>query len=153
MITFRNYLVNLLQFMPEHLRKDPETNALLKAESAEHILQEETLQDIFRQFFVSTATLGLALWENVLGIVPKATDDYTQRRNKIYLKLQRNQTSTKEFMAKLAARYFPKTRLLSRKKTIQTICFGLSTTAGGCSTRRISTKQSTHIFLRIWASA
>lgn len=102
---FRNYLVDLLSYMPEHLTKDRETATLLLVESEEHNLQENWLQEIFKQFFVETATWGLALWENDLELKPSQTDDYTQRRNRIYLKLQGRQTVTKEFMKKLVKRY------------------------------------------------
>ena len=102
---FRNYLVDLLSYMPEHLTKDRETVTLLLVESEEHNLQEKWLQEIFKQFFVETATWGLALWENDLELKPSQTDDYTQRRNRIYLRLQGRQTVTKEFMKKLVKRY------------------------------------------------
>ena len=102
---FRAYLVNLWEYMPEHLRKDIETTALLNVESEEHNRQEEILKEIIDQFFVETATWGLSLYERDYGLTPNPGDDYTQRRNRIYLRLQRHQTSTKEFMKKLVKRY------------------------------------------------
>ena len=116
MSMIRNYTVDLLKYLPEFLAQSPEMTALMNVESKEHILQEKALQDIFKQFFISTATWGLALWENDLAIVSKPTDDYTQRRNRIYLKLQSKQTSTKEFMAKLAARYFSEDAIIEPKE-------------------------------------
>lgn len=107
MSMFRNYLVDLLRYMPEHLTKDREIVTLLLVESAEHNLQEDILREIFQQFFVETATWGLAKYENDYGLVANPGDTYQQRRNRIYLKLQSKQTSTKKFMTKLSARYYP----------------------------------------------
>ena len=116
MSIFRNYLVDLLSYMPEHLTKDRETVTLLLVESEEHNLQEKWLQEIFKQFFIETATWGLAKYENDYGLVANPGDTYQQRRNRIYLKLQSKQTSTKEFMAKLAARYFSKDAIIIPKE-------------------------------------
>lgn len=113
---FRNYLVDLLSYMPEHLTKDRETATLLLVESKEHNLQEEWLQEIFKQFFVETATWGLAKYEHDYGLVANPGDTYQQRRNRIYLKLQSKQTSTKEFMARLAARYFSEDAIIIPKE-------------------------------------
>ena len=113
---FRNYLVDLLSYMPEHLTKDREMATLLLVESQEHNLQEEWLQEIFKQFFVETATWGLAKYEHDYGLVANPGDTYQQRRNRIYLKLQSKQTSTKEFMAKLAARYFSEDAIIIPKE-------------------------------------
>lgn len=113
---FRNYLVDLLSYMPEHLTKDREMVTLLLVESKEHNLQEEWLQEIFKQFFIETATWGLAKYEHDYGIVANPGDTYQQRRNRIYLKLQSKQTSTKEFMAKLAARYFSEDAIIIPKE-------------------------------------
>lgn len=112
MSMIRNYTVDLLKYLPEFLAQSPEMTALMNVESKEHILQEAALQDIFKQFFISSATWGLSAWERNLEITPNADDTYQQRRNRIYLKLQGRQTSTKEFMVKLAARYFSEDAVL-----------------------------------------
>lgn len=112
MSMIRNYTVDLLKYLPEFLAKSPEMAALMNVESKEHDIQEAALQDIFKQFFISSATWGLSAWERNLEITPDAEDTYQQRRNRIYLKLQGRQTSTKEFMRKLAARYFSEDAIL-----------------------------------------
>lgn len=102
----RNYEVDLGLHLPEFIRKDPELSTVLKVESKEHKVSGEVLSDIFNQFFVDSATWGLSYWERNLGLTPNQNDDYTQRRNRIYLKLQSKQTVTAEFLRKIALRYF-----------------------------------------------
>ena len=102
----RDYLVELAKYLPEFLRRDTEMSTILEVESIEHRVQVDALKDLVNQLFIDTATWGLANYERNLGISPQADDDFAQRRNRIYLKLQFKQTSTKEFMRKLAARYF-----------------------------------------------
>ena len=101
----RDYLVELAKYLPEFLRQDPEMKAILEVESAEHRVQVEILKDIQKQFFVDTATWGLALFEKELGLKPNASDNYEQRRNRIFLYLQQRKTVNKEFIEELFYRY------------------------------------------------
>ena len=101
----RNDAVNILRYLPEFQQKDEDFKAVGDVLSREHDRHRLLLQDIFHQRFVQTATWGLAYWEKEIGLTPRATDTYEQRRNRIMLWWQSNQTSTREFMARLAERY------------------------------------------------
>lgn len=101
----RDSTVNISRYLPEFLTKDVEMKGVLDTSSEEHERMRLALNDLFNQFFVSTATWGLARWERILALKPKATDDFEQRRNRILLKLQSHQTSTAAFMAEMCRRY------------------------------------------------
>ncbi|WP_196590047.1 putative phage tail protein [Pectinatus frisingensis] len=102
----RQNKVDILKYLPAFLAKDSNFKNIADACNAEHDSIRLQLQDILNQFFVSTATWGLTLWENTLAITPNINDDYIARRNRIFLKLQANQTSTVEYMTTIASRYF-----------------------------------------------
>jgi hypothetical protein len=102
----RQNQVNILKYLPEFLAKDQDFKAVADTCSEEHDLIRLELQDIFQQFFVETATWGLSYYENILEITTNKSDTYAQRRKKILLRYQANQTSTVEYMTTLASRYF-----------------------------------------------
>lgn len=98
--------VNILKYLPAFPANDKNFKAVADSCSTEHEFIRQELQDIFQQFFVTTATWGLVYWERILDIVPNQNDTYVQRRKRILLRLQSNQTSTIEYMTMIAKRYF-----------------------------------------------
>lgn len=106
MVNFiRDTNVDLRNYLPPYLSKDPEFTAKLAAESAEHDNMRKILMDICNQLFVSTATWGLDRWEKFLDIPTDYTQTYESRRQKILRKLQGSQTVTLEFLTKLVNLY------------------------------------------------
>lgn len=106
MVNFiRDTNVDLRNYLPPYLFKDPEFTAKLAAESAEHDNMRKILMDICNQLFVSTATWGLDRWEKFLDIPTDYTQTYESRRQKILRKLQGSQTVTLEFLTKLVNLY------------------------------------------------
>jgi len=101
----RQNKVNILKKLPDFLAKDTNFLAVGDTCSTEHERIRLQLQDIFQQFFIETATWGLAYYEQVLNIISGVNDTYDIRRKRILLRYQSNQTSTKEFLKALAARY------------------------------------------------
>ena len=97
--------VDLSRYLPDFLFTDETFKKMLAACSTEHEKQRLFLQELGRQFFIETATWGLADWERILDLKPDADDNYEQRRNRILLKLQGKQTSTVAFIANLIKRY------------------------------------------------
>lgn len=95
--------VNILKYMPDFLFA--EFKAAADSCSQEHEKLRLLLQDIFKQFFVVTATWGLAYYEDILAIKPNKFDSYEQRRDRILLRYQTHQTSTVKFMQGLVNRY------------------------------------------------
>lgn len=64
------------------------------------------ISEIFKQFFVETATWGLTQWEKDLDITTVETDSYELRRSRIKSKLQSFQyTFTEERAVQLANNY------------------------------------------------
>lgn len=102
----RNMPVNLPRYLPKFLFTDDAMSASMKALNDEHEKQRKDLIDVAKQFFVSTATWGLEAYEEMLAITPDKSDSYQQRRNRILLRYQSNQTSTVQFLTTLAKRYF-----------------------------------------------
>lgn len=101
----RDAPVDIRKYLPEYLTKDEEMNTELQADSNEHERMRNAIAGIFDQFFIETATWGLADWERILDLQPSLKDDFAQRRNRILLKLRSHQTSTPKFMADLVKRY------------------------------------------------
>ena len=105
MLYLRNQSPNLARYLPRFLQEDEHFKATLAACSTEHEKYRLLLDEITNQFYIETATWGLADWERILDLKPDAGDNYEQRRNRILLKLQGRQVSTLDFMARLCARY------------------------------------------------
>ena len=105
MLYLRNQPPNLARYLPQFLQEDEHFKATLAACSTEHEKYRLLLDEITNQFYIETATWGLADWERILDLKPDAGDNYEQRRNRILLKLQGRQVSTLDFMARLCARY------------------------------------------------
>lgn len=104
----RNDEVNILRYLPNFLSKDKTFENVGNICSNEHETLRILVNELLNQMFVITATWGLDEWERVLDIKTVKTDTYSQRRNRILIKLQSNQTSTLKFMTDLASRYYIK---------------------------------------------
>ena len=96
---------NLLAYLPERLRKS------LEVEEFEQALQfwADKLQfdkeDLFEQFFIRTATWGLRLWEDFIGIEPDISMPYAFRRARIESKLRGLGITTKAIIENVAASF------------------------------------------------
>lgn len=101
----RKQEVNILRYLPGFLSKDEKFKNTANVCSAEHERLRLLLDDILKQFFIMTATWGLSYWERVFEITMAHSDSYEIRRNRILLRLQSTQTSTKKFMTELINRY------------------------------------------------
>lgn len=101
----RNNTCQIGKYLPRFVQDDQELSAALAVDNAEQDRQRLQLHEILDQFFVDSATWGLDDWEAVLAIQHAAGDTPRQRRQRILLKLQSHQTSTKKFLEALAERY------------------------------------------------
>lgn len=119
----RQNTVNILKYLPDFLQSDVNFKSVGDVCSAEHEEIRQQLQDIFLQFFVETATWGLSYYERILNLKPNTGDSYTQRRNRILLRLQANQTSTVSFMTTLAKRYFSTAAIVEIKEDNENYAF------------------------------
>lgn len=101
----RDDKVNLSKYLPAFLTKDPEFAAKLAAESAAHEEVRQNLDDILKQFFVTTATWGLDDWEDFLGITTDTNKTVDARRQAIIQKINGNNVVTLEFLTRLVNTY------------------------------------------------
>jgi hypothetical protein len=101
----RKNTVDLKRYLPEFLSADETISDLSAVESEEHERARLAIQDLFNNLFIETSTWALAKWEELLELTPATTDTYEQRRNRILLRLQSNQTSTPDYIVNLARRY------------------------------------------------
>ncbi|MNH83620.1 hypothetical protein D3C87_451820 [compost metagenome] len=81
-------------YLPKYYSDSRIVNHLLQRESAELIHYHEQVQDVLNQFFVDTATWGLAKWEEICGIPVQENKPADQRRSLIKSKLRGSGTVT-----------------------------------------------------------
>ena len=71
----------LVDYLPELLRQYREFQAICRMEQPEFALAWGTAEGLLNEQFLETAeNVGLARWEKMLGIIPKATDSLEKRR-------------------------------------------------------------------------
>ena len=100
----RQNVVDILRYLPEFLQKDEIFKYTNDADSKEHERIRISLQDILDQCFVQTATWGLPVWEDLVGITDR-TSATKKRRANIIAKLQASYSVTLQFMDDLINRY------------------------------------------------
>lgn len=102
----RQESTNILRYLPAFVSETSNTfKTIGDSQSAEHDHLKEYMLDVYKQFFISTATWGLTLWEKDLFLPIIETDSYENRRLRIWNKLQTKQTSTLQFMTDLLNNY------------------------------------------------
>lgn len=102
----RQESTNILRYLPAFVSETSNTfKTIGNSQSAEHDNLKEYMLDIYKQFFISTATWGLILWEKDLFLPIIENDSYENRRLRIWNKLQSKQTSTLQFMTDLLNNY------------------------------------------------
>ena len=78
----------LSQYLPPFLSQTKTLSSILNSDQIEINTLNNNVQDIINQCFVSTATWGLTLWENFVGIKTDVTKDLNFRRTSILAKLR-----------------------------------------------------------------
>ena len=68
--------IDITQYLPPFLKKDPHFRAVCEACSWEHENIRNAILDALNQFFVEKATWGLSMWEQVLDLHPSPEDTY-----------------------------------------------------------------------------
>lgn len=102
----RQESTNILRYLPAFVSETSNTfKTIGDSQSAEHDHLKEYMLDVYKQFFISTATWGLTLWEKDLFLPIIESDSYENRRLRIWNKLQAKQTSTLQFMTDLLNNY------------------------------------------------
>lgn len=94
----RQSRMDILKYLPHFLSKDPMFRRAAETCNEEHDRLRLALQDLADNFFVSTATWALPLFESLLGIRASDGESDEFRRQRILFKLQHVDVSTKDFM-------------------------------------------------------
>lgn len=79
---------NIFDYLPRVYEELLESREILNAEQAEFERLNANIDDVLAQFFVDTATWGLAQWERVVGVVSDANKPIAERRSVIKAKLR-----------------------------------------------------------------
>lgn len=99
------YYVNLAQYAPQFLARVKEIQEIYAAQGYEMGILQYCVDDMRRQFFIQTATWGLANWENVFGITTNMALSYEDRREILLAKIRGQSTTTKEMIISTAATF------------------------------------------------
>ncbi|MEH6944774.1 putative phage tail protein [Bacillus sp. JJ722] len=98
----------LYDLLPRYYDESPEVEAIMHASAVELDEARRKARDLLDQFFVRTATWGLADWERVLALPPAPHSDVEFRRQRILAKLAGNAPATLRYMTDLINVYVPK---------------------------------------------
>ena len=80
----------LLDYLPFILREYPQFQAMMDTQQPEFEMAWDSMATLRNDLFVLTASeRGLSRWENLLGIIPKASDSMDTRRVRILAMLNR----------------------------------------------------------------
>ena len=93
-IWLRSNTVKILRYLPYFLSRDERFKSVNDADSKEHEAVRLHTADLFDQLFVQTATWGLDLWEQFLGLPILKKIDYTTRRATILARINSSQSIT-----------------------------------------------------------
>lgn len=92
----------LINYLPEVLRNYREFQKTFEAEESELLKVQEELSKVLDDLFVEDATeRGVKRWENILGIVPKPSENLEDRKFKILSKLVKKLPYTRRRLEQL----------------------------------------------------
>lgn len=97
--------VDILQYLPAFLQSDELFKATNDADSKEHDSIRVSMQEVLDQCFVRTATWGLDLWEELVGLPISKSKDYALRRADVLARLHASYSVTLEFIYQLIDKY------------------------------------------------
>lgn len=97
--------VDLMAYLPEYYRGIRDFRELLASEGEEFGALWSANGGVLDQYFVSTATWGLHLWESELGMSVDTTKPIQRRREQINAKLRGTGTTTRQMLIDTAAAF------------------------------------------------
>jgi len=95
----------MLDNMPQYYLTSIVMRTIWDAQGREIDQLYQALDEVLKQFFVSTATWGLELWEQFLGLPIDKTKPEQFRRERITAKLRGYGTITKEVIKNVASSF------------------------------------------------
>lgn len=90
------------QRVPEHLEADPKSLAIIVALTDQALAARAAVLDAAGQAHIATATWGLELWEDLVGITPAAGATDADRRKAITAKLLGSGTCNADMISRIA---------------------------------------------------
>jgi len=100
LVTALDYLLlDLLRYIPKYERNSKLIKEILFSAAKELLNTQKNTEDLQNQFFIKTATWGLDIWEEMLGL-QKVELSEEERRQRIFNKLLGNTVATKFFVEK-----------------------------------------------------
>lgn len=96
---------NMKSYLPDYLRGSQVVLSILNAQGVEIDQLKAGVYDVLSQFYVETATWGLELWEEMIGLKSYAGKPLDQRRSRIISKLRGMGTVTVSLIKNVAESY------------------------------------------------
>lgn len=96
---------DLARYVPPFLAEIRELAEIYRTEGYEAGRLRHDLEDLLDQCFITTATWGLVLWEQMYGIEPNLSLSYEQRREILMSRLRGQGTTTKAMVREAAAAF------------------------------------------------
>jgi hypothetical protein len=97
---------SMFDYMPREYEDLRESRAIIQAEAAEFETLNDKIADVLAQFYVDTATWGLANWERICGIPVDESKPIDQRRSVIKSKLRGIGTVTVDLIKNVTEAYY-----------------------------------------------
>lgn len=96
---------DMFDYMPKEYEDYAESNAIITSEAKEFEKLNADISDVLNQFYIDTATWGLAAWEYICGIPTDETKPIDQRRSFIKTRLRGMGTVTVELIKNVVESY------------------------------------------------
>jgi uncharacterized protein YmfQ (DUF2313 family) len=102
----RNIERDMFDYMPREYEDFRESRALIMSEATEFERIHSNISEVLAQFFIDTATWGLANWEQVVGVKTDESKPVEQRRSVVKSKLRGVGTVTVELIQNVAESWY-----------------------------------------------
>lgn len=100
-----SFTPNLMDYLPRYYDDFREAEAIQGTAAKEIGRLRYSVDDLLAQFYVETATWGLAFWEELIGIETGETKPIDQRRAVVKSRLRGYGTTTRQMLKDVAAAY------------------------------------------------
>jgi hypothetical protein len=84
----RNIETEMFSYLPQEYADYRESKAIIQSEAIELEALNDAISDVLAQFYIDTATWGLADWEKVCGVTPDELKPIEERRSLIKAKMR-----------------------------------------------------------------
>lgn len=95
----------MLTYLPPYYETSRVMRSILQAQGSELDKLRQALDETLAQFFVDTATWGLPIWEQMLGLPPAEEETIEERRDRVKSKIRGYGTATIRTIKNVAESY------------------------------------------------